>query len=97
MSQESKPKMSLIVPGEYCNACPNFKPIVDTEDIYGDGKKMYTNRTVRCENETLCTWIFDYLNKSHEEKTCDTCTHHYAGYLNCVGCANKSHWCKVDE
>lgn len=66
MSQEIRPKMSLIVPGEYCNECPNFKPIVDTEDIYGDGRIVGTYRTIRCENEVLCTRIFHYLRKHSE-------------------------------
>lgn len=97
MSQEIRPKMNLVVPGEYCNGCSNFKPDVERDDIYANGKVVDTIWTIRCANETLCTWIVNYLNKPHEGKTCDTCTHHYAGYLNCAGCVNKSHWRKIDE
>lgn len=65
---EIKPKMNLLLPGEYCNNCPYFKPTVKQDDIYAAGIRIETLRNVVCENENLCENIHDYLKKTFENE-----------------------------
>lgn len=99
---EIKPKMNLLLPGEYCNNCPHFEPTVKKDDIYAAGIRIETLRNVVCENENLCKNIHDYLKKTFEnegqvEKTCDNCMHDFPRSPDCIGCNNKSHWREIDE
>ena len=100
---EIKPKMNLLLPGDYCNDCPYFKPIVSNDAIYADGVVIAeSTRYILCENENLCNNIHDYLkqtfeNKGKVEKTCENCEHNFPGSPYCIGCQNRSHWCKIDE
>ena len=50
---EIKPKMNLLLPGDYCNDCPYFEPTVKKDDIYAAGIRIETLRNVVCENENL--------------------------------------------
>lgn len=43
---EIKPKMNLLLPGEYCNNCPYFKPTVEKDNIYATGRKWQLSKVV---------------------------------------------------
>lgn len=62
------PKMSMVLPGEYCNDCPYFKPDVMSGDLYDSSEKIMHSRIIICENEKLCYNIHEYLKRSMEEK-----------------------------
>lgn len=99
---EIKPKINLLLPGDYCNDCPYFEPTVKKDDIYAAGIRIETLRNVVCENENLCKNIHDYLKKTFEnegkvEKNCTNCMYEFPVSPMCVACNNRSHWCKVDE
>ena len=100
--REIKPKMNLLLPGNYCNDCPYCEPTVKKDDIYAAGIRIETLRNVVCENENLCKNIHDYLKQTFEnegavEKMCSNCEHNFPGSPDCNGCNNRSHWRKIDE
>ena len=60
---EIRPEMQLVVPGEYCHKCREFKPEVESSDIYANGQNMGNHRTIVCENASLCCNLMDFLRK----------------------------------
>lgn len=59
-----RPEMRLVVPGEYCHKCREFKPEVHEADIWADNRVVATARTIVCKNEALCRHLIDYLKQN---------------------------------
>ena len=65
---EIKPKMNLLLPGDYCNDCPYFEPTVNKDNIYAEGIHIETIRNIVCGNENLCNNIHNYLKQTFENE-----------------------------
>ena len=65
---KTMPKMSLVLPGEYCNECSLFKPEVVAEDLYADNRCIGNYRSIICQNEKTCRRIYEYLTKALEKQ-----------------------------
>lgn len=96
------PKMSLVLPGEYCNACSQFEPEVVAEDLYADNRCIGNYRSIICQNEKKCQQIYEYLTKALKKqddlKTCENCEYNHPGSPYCFLCDNKRNlWSKIDE
>lgn len=86
------PEMSLVLPGEFCHRCSNFKPVVESSDFYANGQNMGNYRTIVCENESLCRNLMDFLRKQDipkeedDRKPYGKCTD--CKWYTSVGCLN---------
>ena len=60
---EIRPEMQLVVPGEYCHKCREFKPEVQESDIWANDRIVATARNIVCKNEALCRHLIDYLKQ----------------------------------
>lgn len=102
MKKAVKPRMNLMLPGDYCDDCPYFDPKVKRNDIYASGIRVDTLRHIVCKNEGVCNNIYDYLaqtfkDKKETKKTCENCEHHFPGSPYCLGCDGKNNWRRIDE
>lgn len=93
-----RPEMRLVVPGEYCHKCREFKPEVHEADIWADNRVVATARTIVCKNEALCRHLIDYLkqNGAAEESSPDDSEEDYVYCCNCAYYIESCAKCKLN-
>ena len=96
---EIRPEMQLVVPGEYCRKCREFKPEVQESDIWANDRIVATARNIVCKNEALCRRLIDYLkqNGTDEESSPDDSEEDYVYCRDCAHYIESRAECKFDS